>query len=118
LKLEKKKASAANAGRRDFMDSARNTPNVAEPQERDSMLAAQLALFTIRAAEIFDRVLTGKLLMVDAADLLFDASVASGLDAAVGTDQIQKLLACAFASASAERDRALTAFTATEGEKP
>lgn len=43
--------------------------------------------------------------MVDAADVLYDASVASGLEASVGTDQIQKLMAAAFASASASRDR-------------
>jgi hypothetical protein len=71
----------------------------------DYQLNAQLDLFAIRAAEIFDRVLTGKMLMVDAADLLFDASVASGLDANVGTDQVQKIMAVAFASASAERDK-------------
>lgn len=83
-----------------------NTPNVGEPQG-DKVLDAQLALFALRASQIFDRVLTGKLLMVDAADLLQDAAIASGLDAAVGTDAVQKILACAFASASAERDRAL-----------
>ena len=71
----------------------------------DHQLSARLNLFAIRAADIFDRVLTGKMLMYDAADLLYDASVASGLEASVGTDQIQKLMACAFASASASRDQ-------------
>lgn len=71
----------------------------------DPHLNAQLDLFAVRAAEIFDRVLTGKILMCDAADILHDASVASGLEASVGTDQVQKLMAVAFASASASRDR-------------
>ena len=74
----------------------------------DHQLSAQLKLFTIRAAEIFDRVLIGQMLIIDAADILYDASVASGLEASVGTDQIQKLMACAFASASASRDRGST----------
>jgi hypothetical protein len=85
---------------RDTLDD----PNVSTPSA-DKVLAAQLALFTIRAAEIFDSVMTGRMLMVDAADLLQDASVSSGLDDAVGTDAIQKLLAAAFASASASRDK-------------
>jgi hypothetical protein len=71
----------------------------------DSQLSAQLRLFAIRAAEIFDRVLICKMLIVDAADILYDASIASGLDASVGTDQVQKIMAAAFASASAERDK-------------
>ena len=71
----------------------------------DSHLNAQLDLFAIRAAEIFDRVLTGHMLILDAADILYDASIASGLEASIGTDQVQKLMACAFASASASRDR-------------
>jgi hypothetical protein len=52
----------------------------------DSQLSAQLRLFAIRAAEIFDRVLICKMLIVDAADILYDASIASGLDASVGID--------------------------------
>ena len=95
-----------------------DAPNVRLPQEPDKHLEAQLALFTIRAAEIFDSVLTGRMLMVDAADLLHDASVSSGLDAAVGTDAIQKLMVAAFASASADRDRALATSTTTNGERP
>lgn len=93
-----------------------DTPNV-RPVQEDKHLAAQLSLFTLRAAEIFDKVLTGKMLMPDAADLLHDASISSGLDAAVGTDQVQKLLAAAFASASADRDRALATSTTNQTEK-
>jgi hypothetical protein len=65
----------------------------------------QIKLFAIRAAEMFDRVLTGKMLMCDAADILYEASIASGLESAIRTDQVQKLMAAAFASASASRDR-------------
>jgi hypothetical protein len=71
----------------------------------DCQLSAQLDLFTIRAVEIFHRVLAGEILMVDAADLLYDASISSGLDASVGTNTVQKVMAAAFASASAERDK-------------
>jgi hypothetical protein len=71
----------------------------------DPQLSAQLQLFVIRAAEIFGRVLAGRMLIIDAADLLYDASIASGLDASVGTDTVQKIMAAAFASASAERDK-------------
>ena len=69
------------------------------------LLGAQLDLFAIRAADIFHRVLAGKMLMLDAADLLYDASIASGLDESVGTDLVQKVMAAAFATASAERDK-------------
>jgi hypothetical protein len=65
----------------------------------------QIELFAIRAAQIFNRVLSGKLLIIDAADILYDAAVASGLESAIGTDNVQKIMACAFASASAERDQ-------------
>jgi hypothetical protein len=71
----------------------------------DHQLTAQIDLFAIRGAEIFDRVLTGHMLMCDAADILYDASVASGLEASIGTDQVQRLMAAAFASASASRDK-------------
>ena len=79
--------------------------NVSTPRSADKVLAAQLALFTIGAAETFDRVLTGKLLMPDAADLLQDAAIASGLADSIGINALQKLMAAAFASASASRDK-------------
>lgn len=82
-------------------------PKRAPPQEPDKLLAAQLNLLALRASQTFDHVLAGRMLLIDAADMLADAACASGLTAAVGTDAIQKLLACAFASASAERDRAV-----------
>jgi hypothetical protein len=72
----------------------------------DRVLAGQLSLFTIRAGEVFDHVLAGRMNLLDAADMLADAACASGLTAAVGDDAIQKILSAAFASASAERDRA------------
>ena len=65
----------------------------------------QIELFAIRAAEIFDRVLTGKMLMCDAADILYDASVASGLEFSIGADNVQKILVAALASASASHDQ-------------
>jgi len=82
-----------------------NRPNVRALQDRDKNLAAMLKLFCLRASQTFDHVLAGRMLMIDAADMLADAACASGLTAAVGDDAIQKMLAAAFASASAECDK-------------
>lgn len=70
---------------------------------------AQAELFAIRAAEIFGNVLSGKMLMLDAADILYDASISSGLESAIGTDSVQRIMAAAFASASASHDRGASA---------
>ncbi len=77
----------------------------------DTKLAAQLDLFCMRAAQIFDHVLAGRLPMIDAADMLHTAACASGLAAAVGEDAIQKMLAAAFASAAQDQSPALAAST-------
>jgi hypothetical protein len=70
------------------------------PEERDKKLAAQLELFTTRAVQIFEGVEAGRILMVDGADLLHDAAEASGLIAAIGEDNLQRLLAACFANAT------------------
>ena len=75
------------------------------PHTSDATLSRQLELFAVRASEVFDRVLTGKLTLIDGVDLLADAACASGLTASVGDDAVQKMLAAAFASASASRDK-------------
>jgi hypothetical protein len=62
-------------------------------EERDKKLAAQLELFTTRAVQIFEGVEAGRILMVDGADLFHDAAEASGLIAAIGEDNLQRLLA-------------------------
>lgn len=74
-------------------------------QQAQKRLDAQLRLFSIRCAEVFERVLSGKLGMLDAVDMLHDASIASGLDDSVGTDAVQRVMSAAFASASASRDK-------------
>lgn len=78
---------------------------VQAPRSDDAVLSMRLSLFCLRAAEVFDSVLAGRILMVDAADMLHDASVSSGLADAVGHDAVQKMLCAAFANASASRDK-------------
>jgi len=63
-------------------------------------LQRQLELFSIRASQVAEHVFAGRLLMADAVETLHDAAEASGLYAACGYDQIQKLLAAAFESAA------------------
>lgn len=80
-----------------------NTSSAKSVQAADG--DAQLKLFVIRAAQVFDHCLAGTMAIIDAADLLHDAATASGLVARYGEDGIQKVMAAAFASASAERDK-------------
>ena len=82
-----------------------DTPNVRPMQERERRIAAQLEVYAIRCTEIFARVFDGKILLVDAADLCFDAATASGLADEIGHDQLQKLLATCIATASKEGDQ-------------
>lgn len=79
-----------------------DTRNVRPLQDRERRIAAQLEVFTVRCTEIFARVFDGKLLLVDAADLCFDAATASGLADEIGHDQLQKLLAACVAAAAKE----------------
>jgi hypothetical protein len=80
-------------------------PDLNSPPAATAQWPAQAELFCIRSIEIFEHVLSGKMLMCDAVDLLYDASVASGLELAIGPDAVQKLLVASFASASASHDR-------------
>ena len=75
------------------------------PPTVPGFVGKQIELFAIRAAEIFEHVLTGKMLICDATDVLHDAAVYSGLEDAIGPDNVQRLMCAAFASASASHDR-------------
>jgi hypothetical protein len=61
----------------------------------------RLQLFAIRTSEIAERVYSGKLPFIEGVDLAYDVAVASGLEAEIGADDVQKIMAAAFASAAA-----------------
>lgn len=60
---------------------------------------AQLELLAIRTSELAERVMLGQIGFLDAVDMGYSAAVWSGLVDAAGTDQVQKVMAAAFANA-------------------
>ena len=60
--------------------------------------AAQIELFAIRACELADRVGRGGIGIVDAVDMLYSAAQWSGLADSIGDDNVQKIMAAAFAT--------------------
>jgi hypothetical protein len=67
-------------------------------QARD-FTTCQIELFAIRSAELAERVYAGRMLFLDGVDLLFDAAIWSGLVDEIGVDDVQRLMAAAFATA-------------------
>ena len=68
----------------------------------NELVGAQLKLLTLRACGLADLVTAGAMHFLDAVDVCYDAACASGLVAAIGDDQVQKLLAAAFAEIGRE----------------
>ena len=62
-----------------------------------------LKLFAERCCELADHVTDGRIRFLDAIDVAWDAAQASGLVQSVGSDHVQKLMACAFAEVGKER---------------
>ena len=63
-----------------------------------------LDLLTIRCCELADRVTAGQLPFIDAVDLAYSAACWSGLVDRCGDEQVQKVLAAAFAEIGREKD--------------
>jgi len=53
-------------------------------------------MFALRSFDFADRVEAGEIKFLDAIDVLYDSSVASGLVEEVGADQVQRIIADAF----------------------
>ena len=58
----------------------------------------QIQLFAIRSSELADRVHQGRLPLIEAVDMAYSAACWSGLIDDVGDDNVQKILAAAFAT--------------------
>lgn len=69
------------------------------PTQAENRAARQLELFAHRCFDFSDQVAAGKVDFLDAVDVLQDAAVASGLEAAVGMDVVQAVMCAAFANA-------------------
>jgi hypothetical protein len=67
------------------------------PTQELKRAARQLELFAHRCFDFSDQVAAGKVDFLDAVDVLQDAAVASGLEAAVGMDVVQAVMGTAFA---------------------
>jgi hypothetical protein len=77
----------------------RTTPNGAQVSQANDFTRAQLELFSIRGAELAERVAVGQIKFLDAIDLLYDAATSSGLIENAGDEAVQAIMACAFAGA-------------------
>jgi hypothetical protein len=60
---------------------------------------AQLKLFTVRCAELAQRVARKEVAFLDAIDVAYDAAIWSGLADNVGDDAVQAAMAAAFLNA-------------------
>jgi hypothetical protein len=65
-------------------------------QYRAPYEATLLNLFDLRCRELAGRVRAGRLSIVDAVDMAYEAAIWSGLADGVGDDVVQHVLACAF----------------------
>lgn len=59
-------------------------------------IARQLAILSVRAWELADRVAAGEIEFIDAVDMAYSSAVWSGLVAAAGDDAVQAALVQAF----------------------
>jgi len=64
-----------------------------------AIVAKQLALLAIRAGELADRVALGQIGFLDAVDLAYSAAEHVGLVDLAGDNEVQLVLAAAFATA-------------------
>lgn len=81
---------AAGASGTDFADC------VIPPNSADVLIRQRLDLFALRSREMVERVDAGLISFTDAVDLLYSASVWSGLSQDVGDDLVQQTLHRAF----------------------
>jgi hypothetical protein len=99
--LDKSRAApdgAGNGSQSDRLGSAITTKNNGWNIERQraAFVERHLALFGARCRELAERVDAGLIGFIEAVDMLYSASVWSGLSDSVGDDAVQAVMARAF----------------------